>query len=343
MADKKIQLAIIGATGYTGREALAILVNHPHVEVRHLQSLEFVGEDVVDVFPQLIGRISLKITKPDVPAVVRDCNCAMLCVPHTAAAEMASQLLKGGVRVIDYSADFRLLDVVEYNRTYNVEHKHPELMKDAVYGLPELHREKIKAAKLVANPGCYPTSVILAGAPLVRNKLIKTDSIIADSKSGVSGAGRSLNLRTLFAECNETVSAYNIGKHRHQPEMTQELSRLAGTNVAVLFVPHLIPMTRGILSTVYFDLVKKMDAKEVHSLFSDFYKNDYFVKVLPLGKLPNTGDVAKTNFCHIGVTIAPDGKLVVVSAIDNLIKGASGQAIQNMNVMFGLPEEKGFY
>lgn len=343
MADKKIKLAIIGATGYTGREALAILINHPDVEILHLQSLEFVGENISDVFPQLFGRISLTIAKPDIPSVIRDCNCAMLCVPHTAAAQIASELLKGGLRVIDFSADFRLLDVAEYNRTYNVEHKHPELIKEAIYGLPELYRDKIKYAKLLANPGCYPTSVILAGAPLAKNKLIKTDNIIADSKSGVSGAGRALNLRTLFAECNESVSAYNIGKHRHQPEMTQELSRIAGTSVNVLFVPHLIPMTRGILSTMYFDLLNKMDAKEVHALYCDFYKNDYFVKVLPFGKLPNTGDVAKTNFCHIGITIAPNGKLVVVSAIDNLIKGASGQAIQNMNIMFGLPEEKGFY
>lgn len=342
MAGKKIRLAIIGATGYTGREALAILVNHPDVEVRHLQSLEFVGEDITDVFPQLLGRISLKIAKPDVPAVARDCNCAMLCVPHTAATEIAAELLRSGVRVIDYSADFRLRDVDEYNRTYNVEHKQPALIKEAVYGLPELHRDKIKSAKLVANPGCYPTSAILAGAPLVKNKLIRTDSIIVDSKSGVSGAGRSLNLRTLFAECNEAVSAYNIGKHRHQPEMTQELSLLTDSSVNVLFVPHLIPMTRGILSTVYFDLIKKQDVKEIHALFSDFYKNDFFVKVLPLGKLPSTGDVAKTNFCHIGISIAPNGKLVVVSAIDNLIKGASGQAVQNMNVMYGLPEEKGF-
>jgi N-acetyl-gamma-glutamyl-phosphate reductase len=342
MADKKIRLAIIGATGYTGREALAILVNHPDVEVRYLQSLEFIGDDIADVFPQLIGRISVKITKPDVMAVTKGCNCAMLCVPHTAATEIAAELLKNGVRVIDYSADFRLLDVGEYNRTYNVEHKQPALIKEAVYGLPELHRDKVKSAKLVANPGCYPTSVILAGAPLVKKNLVRIDNIIADSKSGVSGAGRSLNLRTLFAECNESVSAYNIGKHRHQPEMSQELSLLAGGSVNVLFVPHLIPMTRGILSTVYFDLVKKIDVQEVHELYSGFYKNDYFVKVLPLGKLPNTGDVAKTNFCHIGITIAPNGKLVIVSAIDNLIKGASGQAIQNMNIMYGLPEEKGF-
>ena len=342
MSDKKIRLAIIGATGYTGREALAILVNHPDVEVVHLYSLENIGDDVATVFPQLTGRLSLKIEDTDVKAAAKDCNCAMLCVPHTAAMEFAAQLLESGVRVIDYSADFRLKDVAVYNETYAVTHKRPALIDQAVYGLPELHRDKVKSADLVANPGCYPTGAILAGAPLLKSGLVNPDTIIVDAKSGVSGAGRSPKVGLLFAECNESLSAYNVGKHRHQPEIIQELSLLAGKDVNALFVPHLIPITRGILSTVYFDLVEKKSVGDVHKLFTDFYKDDYFVQVLPLGMLPKTGDVAKSNFCHIGVTIAPSGKLVVVSAIDNLIKGASGQAIQNMNIMYGLPEEKGF-
>lgn len=342
MSEKKIRLAIIGATGYTGREALAILVNHPDVEVVHLFSLENVGDDIATVFPQLMGRLSLNIENTNIQAVIKNCNCAMLCVPHTAAMDFAAQLLKGGVRVIDYSADFRLNDVNVYNETYAVTHKHPGLIGKAVYGLPELHREEIESADLVANPGCYPTGAILAGAPLAKNSLINPDTVIVDSKSGVSGAGRTPNIKILFAECNESISAYNVGKHRHQPEITQELSLLAGKEVSALFVPHLIPVTRGILSTVYFDLIENKTIEDIRKLYLDFYKDDYFVQVLPLGMLPKTADVAKTNYCHIGMTITPSGKLVVVSAIDNLLKGASGQAIQNMNIMFGLPEEKGF-
>ena len=342
MSTSKIRLAIIGATGYTGREAISILLNHLDVEIVHLYSLDNIGEDITDVFPQFLGRISLKIEDTDLAAAARDCNCAMLCVPHTAAMGIVAELRKKDVRIIDFSADYRLNDVDEYNTTYGVDHKYPSLLEEAVYGLTELYREEIKSCNLLANPGCYPTGAILAGAPLVKNGFVKTDTIIVDSKSGVSGAGRALNIKTLFAECNESISAYNVGRHRHQPEITQELSILAGDKVSVLFVPHLIPVTRGILSTMYFDLIKKKGLKEIHALFTDFYKNDYFVQILPPGSLPKTGDVAMTNFCHIGITIAPTGKLVVVAAIDNLIKGASGQAVQNMNVMFGLPEEKGF-
>ena len=342
MSEKKIRLAIIGATGYTGREAIAILVNHPDVEIVHLYSLENIGDDVTGVFPQFLGRLSLRIEDMDLAAVARDCNCAMLCVPHTAAMGIVAEVRRSGVRVIDFSADYRLNDVKVYNATYGVEHKHSGLLSEAVYGLPELHRDAIRNCDLVANPGCYPTSAILAGAPLVKNGLVKTDTIIVDSKSGVSGAGRALNVRTLFAECNESISAYNVGKHRHQPEMVQELSLLSGGEVRVLFTPHLIPVTRGILSTVYFDLIDEKSLDEIHGLFTGFYEKDYFVQVLPVGELPRTGDVANTNFCHIGMTITPGGKLVVVSAIDNLIKGASGQAVQNMNIMFGLPEHKGF-
>jgi N-acetyl-gamma-glutamyl-phosphate reductase len=342
MVSKKIRLAILGATGYTGREAISILLNHPDVEIVHLYSLENIGDDVTDVFLQFLGRTSLKIEETDVDAVIRDCNCAMLCVPHTAAMGLVAELHAGGVRVIDFSADYRLNDVDEYNATYGVKHKHAALFKEAVYGLPELHREEIRSSRLVANPGCYPTGAILAGAPLVKKGLVRTESIIVDAKSGVSGAGRALNVNNLFAECNESISAYKIGTHRHQPEMTQELSLLAGEKVPVLFVPHLIPVTRGILSTVYFDLVEEKSVEELHGLFEEFYEDDYFVHVLPLGTMPKTGDVAMTNFCHIAVTVTPTGELVVVTAIDNLIKGASGQAVQNMNIMFGLTEEKGF-
>ncbi len=342
MVSKKIRLAIIGATGYTGREAISILLNHPDVEIVHLYSLENIGDDIADVFSQFLGRVSLKIEETDLDAVVRDCNCAMLCVPHTAAMGVVAELHRNGIRVIDFSADYRLNDVAEYNATYGVKHKHAGLLKQAVYGLPELHRDKIKSSSLVANPGCYPTGAILAGAPLVKNHLVRTDSIIVDAKSGVSGAGRALNVKTLFAECNESISAYSIGSHRHQPEITQELSLLAGEKVSVLFVPHLIPVTRGILSTAYFDPVKEKSVEELQELFKEFYRDDYFVHVLPSGSMPKTGDVAMTNFCHIAITTTPTGKLVVVTAIDNLVKGASGQAVQNMNIMFGLPEEKGF-
>jgi len=342
MVDKKIQLAIIGATGYTGKEAISILLDHPDVEIMHLYSMENIGDDIADVFPQFLGRISMSVEDTDLSAVIRDCNCAMLCVPHTAAMDIVSELRKGSIRVIDFSADFRLNNVDTYNSTYAVTHKHPELFEEAVYGLPELYREEIESCDLVANPGCYPTGAILAGAPLIKEKLVRTDNIIVDSKSGVSGAGRALNIATLFAECNESISAYNVGKHRHQPEITQELSILAGGDVSVLFVPHLVPITRGILSTAYFDLTAKLDLEEIHTLFTDFYNDDYFVQVLPLNSLPKTANVANTNYCHIGMTITFDGRLVVVTAIDNLLKGASGQAVQNMNIMFGLPEEKGF-
>jgi N-acetyl-gamma-glutamyl-phosphate reductase len=284
----------------------------------------------------------LECRELDLPALADKADVVFAALPHGHAVPVAGEVLERGKKFIDLGADFRFGRRDVYEQWYKVEHSGEELLEQAVYGLPEIHRDKIRSASLVGNPGCYPTSVILGLAPLLRNGLIDPGSIIIDSKSGVSGAGRGLSLGTHFSEVNENFRAYNVGVHRHTPEIEQELSKLAGEDVVVSFTPHLTPMNRGILSTMYAGLKQEMTLEQVRSVYEEFYRSEFFVRLLPPGILPQTKAVTGSNHCDIVPVVDPrTGRVVVISAIDNLIKGAAGQAVQNMNLMFGLPETTG--
>jgi N-acetyl-gamma-glutamyl-phosphate reductase len=336
-----IKVSIAGATGYTGLELLRLLVQHPKVKIQTLTAETHAGKNISEVAPSLAGWLDQPLKKLD-PSVAKECDVLFLCLPHTTSMEQVPALMQGSCLVVDLSADYRLRDENVYNQWYKTTHLNPELLKDAVYGLPELHRTAIRQAKLVANPGCYPTGAILALAPVMKEAWVDPNSIIIDSKSGVSGAGRKLSLSTHFCETNEGVSAYGLGEHRHTPEIEQELGALAGKDITVSFSPHLMPMTRGILTTAYVQLKTQMDRKTLHAHFTRFYEKEPFVRILPSGRFANTHSVAGSNYCDIGVQAdARTGRAVITSAIDNLMKGASSQAIQNMNLMMGWEETLG--
>ena len=337
MADSTKNIAIVGATGYTGRESIALLLAHPYARIRRLYAIDNIGKPIGEVFGQFHGRLDLAIEEPDYDTLVKECPVAFLCLPHAKSMDVGADLHARGVTVVDFSADYRLKNVAVYERTYKTKHTHPELIAAAVYGLPELYRDAIAGCSLVANPGCYPTGAVLAVAPLVRRKLVDATRMIFDAKSGVSGAGRAPNPRTVFAECNESVEAYAIGVHRHQPEIDQELSGLFGGPISVHFTPTLVPMTRGILTTAYLELTETMSAEAVHALYAEDYANEPFVGLLPLGSYPRTADVSGSNRCHVGLYVS-GRRVVAVSAIDNLIKGAAGQAVQCFNLMCGFDE-----
>jgi len=337
-----IKVGVVGATGYTGSELLRLLVCHPCVSVEVVTSENYVGREISSVFPSLGGFLSLSCVKLDVEETAASCDLVFVALPHTESARVVSSLAAKGKRVIDFSADFRLRDSAVYEQWYGVKHSSPELLGKAVYGLPELHRSDIAEASIVANPGCYPTGAILALAPVIKEGWMDTESIIIDSKSGVSGAGRKLNLLFHFAECNESVKAYSIAGHRHIPEIEQEISRLAGDTVKVVFTPHLIPMTRGILSTIYVSIDGGHTGADVVETYREFYKDEPFVRVRNEGEVPSTLDTRGSNFCDIGVTVDQrTDKLIIVSSIDNLGKGASWQAVQNMNIVCGFKESDG--
>lgn len=337
-----VKVSIIGATGYTGVELLRFLARHPEAEIVGLTSQSYAGQAFTDIFPNARRFTELLCEEQDPARLAEKSDVVFTALPHGVSMEVAAVVTERGKKVIDLGADYRFDDVQVYEEWYKVDHKTPALAGKAVYGLPEIHREEIKKARIVGNPGCYPTSVILGLAPLLKNELVDTGSVIIDSKSGVSGGGRGLNLAFHYAECNENFKAYNIGVHRHTPEIEQELSKLAGKKLIVSFTPHLIPMTRGILSTMYASLHKTISADDLLALYRDFYKDEYFVRIMDKGQYPQTKWVAGANFCDIGLTVDPrTNRVVVVSAIDNLVKGASGQAIQNMNILFGLPEKTG--
>lgn len=337
-----IKASIIGATGYTGSELVRILSCHPEAELVALTSQSYVGQKISDVFPHL-GAVTGKIcTEQDVPKVAGESDVIFTALPHGLSVPIVKEALEQGTKVIDLGADFRLDDKAVYEKWYKVTHEAPELLQEAVYGLPELNRKAIAGARVVGNPGCYPTSVMLGLAPLLKQGLIQLDSVIIDAKSGVSGAGRGANLGSHYSEVNENIKAYNVAAHRHIPEIEQELSKVAGEQVTVSFTPHLTPMTRGMLSTIYATPSKKVNAGEIQALYRQFYENEYFVHVLEGGELPQTKWCWGSNHCFIGVVLDQRvNRLIVVSAIDNLVKGASGQAVQNMNIMFGLPEKTG--
>ncbi len=337
----KTRVGIIGGTGYTGVELLRLLLLHPEVEVTVLTSQKYAGVPIDQVFPSLTHCFQLKCEELSSDRVADKVDFVFAAVPHKTAMETVPSFYQQGKRVVDLSADFRLKDPGVYERWYQ-RHTCPELLSDSVYGLPELHRKEIRDAKIVGNPGCYPTGALIPLIPLLKKKMIFSENIIIDSKSGVSGAGRDVVLGSLFCEVNEGVKAYKIFDHRHLPEIDQELSLMVQKKVEVTFVPHLIPMDRGILTTLYVRLTQRVKTEEVLNALREFYREEPFVRVYPKGKLPNTKDVRGSNYCDIGLNVNESGdRLVLVTAIDNLVKGASGQAIQNMNIMLGYPETFG--
>jgi N-acetyl-gamma-glutamyl-phosphate reductase len=337
----KTKVGIIGATGYTGVDLLRLLLNHPQVDVTALTSQKYAGVPIDQVFPSLKKYLQLKCEELKVEEISKKTDFIFTAVPHKTAMETVPLFYRQGKRVVDLSADFRFKDAGVYERWYQ-KHTSTDLLSESVYGLPELHREKIQNAKIVGNPGCYPTGALLGLVPLVKKGMISLEGIVIDSKSGVSGAGRDVVLESLFCEINEGVKAYKIFEHRHLPEIEQELSEMVRKKVAVTFVPHLIPMDRGILTTLYLVLTKKWKTEEVLDTFQEHYQKEPFIRICPRGKLPNTKDVRGSNYCDIGVKVnESDSRAVIVTAIDNLVKGASGEAVQNMNIMLGYPEGMG--
>jgi N-acetyl-gamma-glutamyl-phosphate reductase len=336
-----VRVAIAGASGYTGFELIRLLAPHPEVELTTIASRGNAGARLDEVYPALRGHCDLVFQAPDPDLLAGEAEVVFTALPHQAAMDVVPQLLKRGVKVIDLSADYRFRDPKVYEAWYQA-HKTPELLQEAVYGLPELYRKEIAGARLVGNPGCYPTSVILAAAPLLKANLIVPQTLIADSKSGVSGAGRGLALTTLYCEVNDGFKAYKVTEHRHTPEIEQELSRVAGESLQITFTPHLVPMSRGILSTVYASLPERVSGQDIDGAFASFYAKAPFVRLCGRGTLPATLQVRGSNYCDLGWRVDErTRRVIVVSVIDNLTRGASGQAVCNMNLMCGFPETWG--
>ncbi|MGD9019795.1 MAG: N-acetyl-gamma-glutamyl-phosphate reductase [Desulfuromonadales bacterium] len=335
------RIGVIGASGYTGAELLRLLVLHPETELVCVTSRQYAGQSVAKVFPSLHGVLDLTFEDVDPEGLAGRVDLVFTAVPHQTAMNMVPQLLDAGCRVVDLSADFRLRDLSVYAAWYQA-HTSSELLSEAVYGLPELFRDQVPGARLVANPGCYPTSIALALTPLLEEKKIDPATIIVDSKSGTSGAGRSAKLETTFCEVNEGFKAYGLPRHRHTPEIEQTLSAVSGETVTISFTPHLLPVNRGILSTCYAALKGPCTLDELYDLYLDRYSAETFVRIVTKGQLPNISQVTGSNFCDIGLAVDDrTGRVVVVAVIDNLVKGAAGQALQNMNLMLGLPEQLG--
>jgi len=346
-------IAIVGASGYSGEELVRLLLAHPHVEITAVTSRQYAGQRLGNVFPKFEKHpraASLTFSAPDPASIAKAAQIVFLALPHGVAAEMAVPLLKLGSRIIDLSADFRLRSTSVYKEFYAHDHPAPELLAQAVYGLPEVYRAEIGSASLVASPGCYPTSILLPTIPLLKAGIIKSTGIIADSLSGVSGAGRKVDLDYLFVECNESVRPYGVPKHRHLSEIEQELSIASGETVTIQFTPHLIPINRGILTTLYLapanhfgdDKAIAELSRQISHAYDTAYGKEPFVRLLQGVALPDTKNVAGTNVIEIAWRLDPrTGRLIVISAVDNLVKGASGQAIQSMNIMCGFPETAG--
>lgn len=333
-----IEVGIVGGTGYTGMELLRLLAGHPQVRVRAITSRGNAGTAVDDMFPSLRGHLDLQFTAPDAETLGR-CDLVFFATPNGTAMQMVPELLEAGTRVVDLGADFRLKDLPTWSQWYGMEHACPDVVEQAVYGLPELNREAIRGARVVANPGCYPTAVILGYLPLLEQKLVDASFLVADCKSGVSGAGRKAQVHTLLCEANENFKAYGAPGHRHLPEIRQGLAQIQGSDVGLTFVPHLVPMTRGMQGTLYARLTGQANLQE---LYERRYAAEPFVDVLPPGSHPETRTVRGTNMCRIAVHRPADGDTaLVLSVIDNLTKGAASQAVQNMNLMLGLEETAG--
>jgi len=342
MASNKIKVGIVGGTGYTGVELLRLLAIHPDVELTAITSRGEAGMPVADMFPSLRGYVDLAFTDP-ATADLNACDVVFFATPHGVAMSQAQALLAANVKVIDLAADFRLQDTAVFEKWYKMPHSCPDILSKAVYGIPELNREQIKSAQVIGNPGCYPTTVLLGLAPLLEQELIDFSApIIADSKSGVSGAGRKAEVATLFAESSDSMKAYGVAGHRHHPEIHAQLTQLAKTDLQFIFVPHLIPMIRGMLSTIYVKLAAQAKNINLQALYELRYQHERFVDVMPAGSLPETRSVRGSNQIRIALhTQADAGYLTLVVVQDNLVKGAAGQAVQNMNIMFGLPEVTG--
>ncbi len=334
------RIAILGATGYTALELIKILLRHPDAEIVAVTSRQEGQPHIAMIHPSLTGRLDLRLEDLSPAEVAARAECVFSCLPHGASASVVSYLLDAGSRVVDFSADYRLNDPAVYEQWYGLKHTDAARLGKVVYGLPELFRSEIPPAQLVANPGCYPTSTILALAPLLKKQMIDPKTIIVDSKSGVSGAGRTLKLTTHYPECNESIAAYNVGRHRHTPEIEQVLGTAAGTAVEIVFSPHLVPMDRGILTTTYSQPTVPVSEEQVLQTIRDFYADEPFVRVVD--HFPGTKDSLGTNFCDITARVVR-GRVLTFSCIDNLIKGASGAAVQNFNLMYGYSETTALY
>lgn len=337
-----MKVGIIGASGFTGVELIRILKNHPKVDLELLTSESFVGKKISELYPSVGLDLDMELEVFDSHDALRRCDILFLALPHGYSSELVAMAYADKKIIIDLGADFRLKKIEEYSSWYETDHKAPHLLDKAVYGLPEIHREEIKGAKIIANPGCYPTSAILALAPLLKKSLIDIKGLVIDSKSGVSGAGRRATPVTHFNSANENINPYRVIKHRHTPEIEQELSLLAGEEVSITFTPHLIPINRGMLSTCYASLLEDLEEEELRKIYEDFYKDEAFVKILPKGIWPHTKWVLGSNNCLLNFEVDKRNKrIVIASVIDNLTKGASGQAVQNMNIVLGIEETTG--
>lgn len=335
-----IKVGILGATGYAGAELVRLLCAHKHAEITMLASKSYAGQKMSEVIPSLRGICDIVLEEADPDVAAKKCDVVFTALPHGVSHEVIKELYEKGLKVVDLSGDFRYNDLKVYEEWYGVEHACPELLEKSVYGLCELHREEIKKSNLIGNPGCYTTCSILGLAPLVAEGIVETKNIIIDAKSGVSGAGRGLALQTHFAECTETMKAYKVATHRHTSEIEQELSLLAGEDITLSFTPHLIPMKRGIFVTEYANLKKPYKKEELLEIYKEFYKDEKFIRVLDT--LPEVKNITGSNYVDIGLTVDERlNRVIVIATIDNLIKGAAGQAIQNMNLLFDLPEYEG--
>jgi N-acetyl-gamma-glutamyl-phosphate reductase len=337
----RIKVGIVGGTGYTGVELLRLLSQHPNVELTAITSRTEDGLPVASMFPNLRGHVSLVFSTPE-KARLDECDVVFFATPHGVAMAQAESLLAAGVKIIDLAADFRLQDVAVFERWYKIPHACPDILAESVYGLVELNRDALAKARVVGNPGCYPTTVLLGLAPLLEKKLVELDTLIADSKSGVSGAGRKAEVSTLFSEASDNFKAYGVSGHRHHPEITEQLNRLAGAPVNLTFTPHLVPMIRGMFSTIYARILPHALDMDFQALFEARYANETFIDVMPAGSLPETRSVRGANHLRIALHRPGHGNLLVILVVqDNLVKGAAGQAVQNMNVLFGISEDAG--
>lgn len=340
--DKQIKVGIVGGTGYTGVELLRILATHPNVVLHAITSRTNAGTAVADMFPNLRSRVDISFQTPE-DANLNQCDVVFFATPHGVAMNQAQELLDNNVKIIDLAADFRLQDAAEFKKWYGMDHVCTDILAKSVYGLTEINHEQIAQADVIANPGCYPTTVILGLAPLLQanNILISTDNIIADCKSGVSGAGRTASVGTLFSEASDNLKAYGIAGHRHLPEITEKLNAISNADVQLTFIPHLVPMIRGMLSTIYVDIAENALDTDFQAHFENFYKGQSFIDVMPAGTSPETRSVRGSNMLRMSLIRPKKNKLIILVAQDNLVKGASGQAIQNMNIMFGLAQDTG--
>ncbi|WP_211473749.1 N-acetyl-gamma-glutamyl-phosphate reductase [Collimonas humicola] len=336
-----IKVGIVGGTGYTGVELLRLLATHPQVQLQAVTSRKEDGMPVADMYPSLRGRVALAFSAPE-KANLSECDVVFFATPHGVAMAQTPELLAAGVKVIDLAADFRLQDTAVFEKWYKMPHSCPELLKEAVYGLPELNRAAIKDARIIGNPGCYPTTMQLGLAPLLKAGVVDAGHLIADCKSGVSGAGRKAEVAMLFSEASDNFKAYGVSGHRHSPETLEQLSKLTGQKVGLLFTPHLVPMIRGMHSTIYARLTRELDNAALQALFEEAYKNEPFVDVMPFGAHPETRSTRGSNMLRIALHRPDDGDTLVVLVVqDNLVKGSAGQAVQCMNLMFGLEETTG--